>query len=139
MLSGEEYLTDTIKKALKAKFKGITFYSEEVAEPAAFPSVTFVEYNNYAVQQMQLGDNVEHYVHVSYQVNAYSNLRDGGKRQCKEIINVVDEIMRAHGFIRRLNSPQENMQRTIHRRVARYSGIIGENGLVYKSSFLVEG
>ena len=138
MLDAETYMFNKVEEALKERFSKIVVYSDEVAVPSKFPCVTFVEYNNYSYRQMQTGDNVEHYVHVSFQVNAYSNLQSAGKKQCKDMMDVVDDVMRSHGFLRRLNSPQENIQRNIHRRVARYSGIVAENGLVYKSSYEVE-
>ena len=134
----ESYVVDRIVKMLLEYDPKILVYNEEVESPAGFPCVTIEEYNSYSHKQTLTGDNVERYIHVSYQVNVYSILKDG-KRQCKQIMGLIDREMRAIGFLRTYSAPEKNMQRNIFRRVARFNGIIDTvNGLVYKSVYFVD-
>ena len=69
-----------------------------------------------------------------YTVNVYSNLQDAlGKQQCKDIVATVDGYMFRKGFVRTANMPLSNIDKSISRRVARYTGVIGEDNLIYKS------
>lgn len=134
----ESYVVDRIIRLLMEYDPNIVVYNEEVESPARFPCVTIEEYNSYSHKQTLTGDNEERYIHVSYQINVYSITSDG-KRQCKQIMGVIDREMRSIGFLRTYSAPEKNMQRNIFRRVARFNGIIDTvTGLVYKSVYFVE-
>lgn len=132
MLDPESVLFTEVAKKARSRFKGIRVYPEETESPAAFPCLTFVQSSNTTYRRSLTGDNVEHHVNLMYTANAYSNITTGAKQQCKEIISFVDEIMRSHGFIRMMDEQMPNQERTISRRTARWSGILGEDGYVYK-------
>lgn len=132
MLDPESSLFTEVAKRARSRFKGIRVYPEETESPAAFPCLTFVQSSNTTYRRSLTGDNVEHHVNLMYTANAYSNITTGAKQQCKEIISFVDEIMRSHGFIRTMDEQMPNQDRTISRRTARWSGILGEDGYVYK-------
>lgn len=134
----ESYVVDRIIRMLLEERPDVIVYNEEVSSPSRLPCVTIEEYNSYSHKQTLTGDNVERYIHVSYQVNVYS-IAKNGKQECKQIMNMIDREMRSIGFLRTYNAPESNMQRNIFRRVARFNGIIDTvNGLVYKSVYFVE-
>ena len=133
----ETYVVDAVTSAVMEAFPTAVVYGEEVDSPSQFPCVTVEEYNNYSHKQTLTGDNSQRYVHVSYQINVYSNAKNG-KTVCKKIMTIVDQMMRTIGFLRTYNAPQPNMQRNIARRVARFNGIVDTvTGLVYKSVYQV--
>lgn len=106
---------------------------ELVAIPPSFPCLAFYEADNQTYQGSQLGDGKDHHVSVMYTAEAFSTLSGDGKHQCKEILRVVDRVMRELGFQRTANLELDNYDRTVSRRVSRYTGIIGENGIVYRN------
>lgn len=132
MLDPESILFTEIANKARSRFKGIRVYPEETESPAAFPCLTFVQSSNTTYRRSLTGDKVEHHVNLLYTANAYSNITAGAKQQCKEIISFVDEIMRSHGFMRTMDEQMPNQDRTISRRTARWSGILGKDGYIYK-------
>lgn len=132
MLDPESILFTEIANKARSRFKGIRVYPEETESPAAFPCLTFVQSSNTTYRRSLTGDNVEHHINLMYTANAYSNITNGAKQQCKEIIAFVDDIMRSHGFLRTMDEQMPNQDRTISRRTARWSGILGKDGYVYK-------
>lgn len=132
MLDPESILFTEIANKARSRFKGIRVYPEETESPAAFPCLTFVQSSNTTYRWSLTGDNVEHHVNLMYTANAYSNITTGAKQQCKEITSFVDEIMRSYGFIRTMDEQMPNQDRTISRRTARWSGILGKDGYIYK-------
>lgn len=132
MLSGETYLFNGLATLLRATYSGIVIYGEETDAPAKFPCVTMVESDNTTHRASLTGDNKEHYVNLLYSINVYSNLQTGGKQDCQQIMETIDGFMREHGFMRTMNNPMPNIDRSISRRSARYTGILSEQGLVYK-------
>lgn len=132
MMSPENILFDMVAMQLRSRFKGISVYGEAVEVPAGFPCVTFEEKSNIVNENSLTGDGVEHSVRLMYEVNVYSNLQTGGKQQCKNIMDVIDQEMMQRGLRRTMNQPMDNIQMTIHRRLARYTGTYDENGMMYR-------
>lgn len=133
MLDPESFLFTEVARELRNRFKGIRVYPEETESPAAFPCLTLVQSSNTTYRRTMTSDNLENHVSLLYTADAYSNLLSGAKQQCKDIMDVVDEIMRSYGFVRTMDEPMPNHERTISRRTARWSGIVGRDGYVYKS------
>lgn len=134
MLDVENVLYAGVTKLLRERHEGISVYGCEVDSPARFPTVTFVESDNSTYRRSLSGDNVEHNANLMYTVNVYSNLQDAtGKQQCKDILATIDSYMLGKGFVRTTNMPLSNVDKSISRRVARYTGVIGEDNLIYKS------
>lgn len=133
MLDAESEIFTEVANALRARFDGISVYGEEVESPASFPCVTFVQTDNFTYKRTMTAENEEKHVSAAFVANAYSNSLPLGKQQCKEMISVIDEIMRGVGFVRTLSEPIPNYERTISRRTARWNGLIGADGYVYKT------
>lgn len=133
MLDPESAVFTKVANALREKYKGIRVYPEETESPAAFPCVTFVQSGNNIYRRTITSDSVENHVNLLYTANAYSNITSGAKQQCKDMISDIDAIMSSLGFVRTMNEPMPNQDRTISRRTARWTGIFGNDGYVYKS------
>lgn len=135
MLRGEEFFFTKIKEMLDEKYgkDKVLLSNEEISVPSRYPAVTFEESSNTTKTDTLTGDNVEHYVNVMYTVNVFSNKPQLAKRECIKILDDVDELLRSYGLTRTMNQQVDNYQRSISRRIARYRGVIGEDGFVYKS------
>lgn len=133
MLDAESAIFTVVANDLRARFDGISVYGEEVESPASFPCVTLVQTDNATYKRTMTAENTENHVSAVFVANAYSNSLPLGKQQCKDIIAAIDEILRGLGFVRTLSEPIPNYERTIRRRVARWNGIVGADGYIYKS------
>ncbi|MCX4357886.1 MAG: hypothetical protein OSJ43_16990 [Oscillospiraceae bacterium] len=134
MLDVEDQVVDRVSKALRARFKGIFIVSTDTDAPSKFPAVCFWEQSNVPLAKTQTVHCRENHTELMYQVNIYSNLTSGGKRQCREIAAVIDETMTETGFIRVFGQPVLNPADTsISRYALRYKGIVGKDGIVYTS------
>lgn len=121
-----------VETKVKEKHHNALVLCEYSPEPPSLPCVMFTQSDNRTYENSQLGDGIDHHVSVMYSADAYSSKMGGGQAECKSILSAVDEAMRSIGFQRTMDSPMDNMNRTISRRVARYSGVIGEDGIVYR-------
>ena len=133
MLDPESVLFTKVARALREAHNGVRVYPEETESPASFPCVTFVQSSNTTYQASITADNSENHVSLLYTANAYSNTVNGSKQECKELIASIDRVMRGCGFVRIMDEQMPNKDRTISRRTARWSGIVGHDGYVYKS------
>lgn len=128
----ENALFTEIATLLRATYKGISVYGEEVEVPASFPSVTLVESDNSTYRPSMTLDGSGHHANRLYTANAYSNLQSGGKQQCKDIMKTVADWMADHGFVKTTDTPLPNYERSISRRVARFTGVQDEQNLIYR-------
>ena len=133
MLDAESVIFTAVAKAVKEKFDGVRCYPEEVNTPSSFPCFTLVESSNTTYRQSITADNKENHVDLLFTANTYSNLASGAKQQCKEMMDVIDGVMRSYGFVRTVNEQMPNYERTISRRTARWRGILGADGYIYKN------
>lgn len=133
MLDPESVIFTKVARFLRASFKGIRVYPEETESPASFPCVTFVQSSNTIHRSSITTDNMENHVNVLYTANAYSNTTHGAKQECKSLIAEIDRVMQSYGFVRIMDEQMPNKDRTISRRTARWSGVVGKDGYVYKS------
>ena len=133
MLDAESVVFSAASKAVKMKFEKAKAYNEETDSPASFPCFTLVESSNISYRNSMTADNKENHVDIMFTANVYSNLSTGAKRQCKEMMGIIDEVMRSYGFVRTMNEQMPNHERSISRRTARWRGILGSDGFVYKN------
>lgn len=112
---------DPIATALRAEFNGIYVTGEYVDAPPQFPAVSIVEGDNYMDTEKMSSKYDEEYSIVMYEVEVYTNLSVGKKRQAREILAFIDAILYDLNFIRISMTPVPNMANTsIYRLVARY-------------------
>lgn len=121
MIDIEKLVYTPIAEALRAKFEGVSVSGEYVNEPAKFPYVSIVEQDNYMSTKRLDSSESEKFATLMYEVNVYSDKAGSKKSTCREIMNMVDDMLYKRNFIRLSLSPVPNMENgTIYRLVARY-------------------
>ena len=126
MIDIENMVLDAVSKAVHDHFPTASICGEYVEVPAAFPCVTIVEDAN-TTYRKTLDDSIrEHHVELNYTVNVYSDLHPGKKTQCKEICDVVDDVIMSLKFTRTMRSHTPNIDRTLYRITMRYTVVVAE-------------
>ena len=120
MIDIESKIYSPIAEALKAEFPGIFVTSEPVATSAKFPAASIVQQDNYMSFNKLDNSGRERFATVMFQVDVYSNKTSGRKSQCKEIMNLIDEMMFAKNFTRILLAPIPMPDDGYYRYTARY-------------------
>lgn len=137
MVDIENELFSIIADALHEKYpdpdedtNGIFVTGEYVKTPSSFPAVSVVEMDNTTEDWDSSGET---HARVMYEVNVYSNLRNGKKSQCKAIAKIIDHIFTSYNFARMMLQPVPNMNdSTIYRMVGRYRAKVGNNKVIYR-------
>lgn len=133
MNSIENALITAINTELQREYPGIMVYSDATAFSSTFPCVSIYEADNAFAAGTYDTSRVEKYSDVMYQIDAYSNLTEGRKAQCKDIIRIVDNVMTGYGIERTSMSPTPNVNDSnIYRITARYSARIDKNNTIYR-------
>lgn len=133
MIDIESDVFGLVAKELRSKVNPIYITGVYVKAPPQFPCVTVVEIDNRPVISTQTAESMENHVSVTFEVNVYSNKTDGKKRECKSIIGIIDEILLNLGFNRLMLQPIQNeLDATIHRMVARYSGVVSRDKVIFR-------
>ncbi len=121
MIDIERKVYTPIAETLRKRFPGISVSGEYVNSPAKFPYVSIVEQDNYTTKSRMDTSFTERYATVMYEVNVYSDKAGKKKTVCREIMDVIDEMLYKLNFTRISMSPVPNMENgTIYRLVARY-------------------
>lgn len=117
-------VADKLRTELGAENIYIT--GEYTPIPPKFPCVFVYEADNYNAGYN--GCNAEVVTGVMYTIEAYSNLTNGKKAECKNIMQIADSVMSGLGFTRTLLQQIPNMQdATIFRMTARYTAAVIDN------------
>ena len=134
MINIESEVFSTVATALRAEFTGIFVSGEAVAAPSSFPAVTLVEQDNSTYQRSMDSSGKENHATLMFEVNVYSNLGSGKKKQTRAIMAIIDNEMQDMGFVRIGSSPAEvpNADKTIYRMVARYRATISTDKIIYR-------
>lgn len=97
---------------------------EYVERPAHFPYVYIVEANRYNRANYNTTSSVETAYEATFMVSVYSNLKDGAKEQCREILEVIHGAMSEMRFYLRSHVPVPNADSRVYRIVRRYAGVV---------------
>lgn len=132
MIDIESTVFSAVAEVLRERYEGIYVVGEPIGTPSRFPAVSLYEKSNIPDAKSQTAESRENYARLMYQCDVYSNLDSGKKQQARAIIAVIDAEMEKFGFIKTFGQPLENLSDTsIYRYVARYSGVIGRNNVMY--------
>jgi len=112
-----------IKDAVSTAYPNCAFTSDQPAELSVFPAVTVVESDNHSYDEGLDNTYEEEYANVMYDVNVYSNKKDGKRAEAKAIVNLLDNAMIKAGFKRMMKQELPNIDRTIYRIMARYKAV----------------
>ncbi|MBO7132251.1 hypothetical protein J6V85_03300 [Candidatus Saccharibacteria bacterium] len=104
-----------------------TVKGEYIPVSSQFPCVTVEEMDNYVYTDSS-DENLENHAWLMYEINVYSNKKNGRKSECRALMATVDEIMLSNGFTRIMMSPIPNQHdATIYRIVARYRCVVSKD------------
>jgi hypothetical protein len=104
-----------------------------INKPASFPAVSIICVESVTWRKTRDTGHGERHTSPTYEVNVYSNLKDGAKEQAQELLEVIDRQFTDWNFNRLTCTPIENLaDNTIFRYVARYRGILDEQGYIYR-------
>ena len=120
MINPENEVYTFLAEALEEEFPGISTSDETEAVPASFPHVSIEMSNNTLLFKTM--DSGEKEVAIAvFDINIYSNLKTGRKRQCRQIAKIIDDILIRKNFRRQAMLPVRNRENPeIYRLTARY-------------------
>ncbi len=101
-----------------------------VRAPSAFPHLSVIQADSSAMVLDSSGNEI---TALMYEINAYSNSRDGKKSECKAVMRLVDTVMNSMNFVRTSLTATPNLggglfggsnleDMEIYRLTARYKG-----------------
>lgn len=138
MLDFENEVFSRTKARVLASDPTVTMKGEPEDRPASFPFVSLVCLNSTTYRPTATFDQSLNHVSDVYEIQVYTNGMEGRRAKAKTIMNAAldflcgDEAMQGLGFLLSYNQPVPNAaDSSIHRRVARVEGIIGENKIIY--------
>lgn len=121
MIDCENEVYTRIAKVLRGKFPGINIAGEYTNTPSSFPHVSITQSDNYTDNGRQDSSMKENMAVVMFEINVYSNKKDGRKTECKNILKEIDNVFYSMNFRRTAMTPVPNMEdATIYRITARY-------------------
>ena len=131
MIDYSNEVFNTVAKDLRSLYSGIQVIGEYVETPAQFPTVTLDEIMNVPVH-LDSGANNK-YARVLYRCQIFCN--GNGKRQkARMIYDSVDRILMGVGlFANSYTTTPAIYNSEIYCITATYSGVIGEDGVIYRS------
>lgn len=133
MIDIETEVFNIISAKVRDKFSKAYMTGEYVKSPPSFPCVSLIEVDNQIYRNTRTTECIENHVQVMYEVNVYSNKKNGKKAECKSIIGFVDREMDALGFTRTILNPVPNEEdATVYRMVARYRAIVSKEKIIYR-------
>lgn len=132
MIDVESTIFSTVATVVRAQYPDVFMTGEAVAAPPKFPCVVLREMDNGTYQRTLDSSGVENHAQVMYQLEVYSNLSTGKKKQCKEIFALADEKMQNLGLVRVGGGPLEVPNSNLYRIVARYRGVISKDLIMYR-------
>lgn len=128
MIDIENEVFDKIYTNVSAAYPEANITSEYVREVSTFPHISVVEISNTVYRNASELSRVECMANITYEVNVYSNELIEKKKQCKDIIALIDQTMASMGFIRTFLNPVQNMEdATIYRMTGRWQIVTGGN------------
>lgn len=120
----ESQVFTAVKKAIKEQMPNVTIASEYIHAPSSFPFVSIEEADNYQPSQYFDTNLTSVRESVMYEVNVYSNKKEGRKMECKKIESIIEDVLLQMNFRKTSSHPIPNMKdATIYRRVARYTAL----------------
>lgn len=133
MIDIENEVINLISVEVEKSFPNIFISGERVRVPSSFPAITIAEVDNQQYRRTQSTDNQENHARIIYEINAFSNLAVGKKRECKAIMKIIDEAMSNKGFTRVMLRPIDNLaDETIYRMVGRYRAVVSQNKTIHR-------
>ena len=126
-------ISDKVYARFGDKYPDLFMTGEYVKSPPSFPCVSIVEMDNAVLRSSLTSTGRENHAVVMYEVNVYSNKKDGSKAECKEIIAYVDELLMELNFYRMMLEPIPNVDdATVYRMLGRYRAVISKDKTIFR-------
>lgn len=133
MIDVEADVFDRVAEAILAEFPGASVDSRNVSAPASFPAVSLVETGNVPLLSREDSSGEENAVALTYTLNVFSNSLTDSKGECRRIVAIASDEMRAMNMTRTMCEPIDNVvDPTIYRIVARFTGLADKNNVMYR-------
>lgn len=131
MIDFEDNIVDYLADGLEKKYTKINVTSEFSSdEESTFPTVLVYEMDNYVYTPTLDSSLQENDARVVYQVEVYTKAKSTSKIKAKKILNDVDSLLGAIGFIRTIKTQIDTGYTDMTRLVARYQAIINKQGYI---------
>lgn len=133
MIDIEPDVIDEVSAALSERY-GEDFALNDVTllAPPVLPCACIECIDNIVLKKTQDTGSGENHAEVVFDVNAYSNKVSGKKRECKEIIGVIDGVLIRLGFTRLTLKPITLDDATKYRLFARYTAVVSKDKTIYR-------
>ena len=131
MIDFEDNIVDYLANSLEKKYTKINVTSEFSSdEESTFPTVLVYEMDNYVYTPTLDSSLQENNARVVYQVEVYTKAKSTSKIKAKKILNDVDSLLGAIGFVRTIKTQIDTGYTDMTRLVARYQAIINKQGYI---------
>lgn len=125
MLDKENEIYTRVYNKVIAEFPNADMDSSYQPYPSSFPHVTLYQSDSYTPSERTDSSLMPKFAVVSFEVNVYSNKKNGRKQECKKIMSIIDDEMHRMNFTRIVLTPIPDMNdASIYRLTARYTGEI---------------
>lgn len=122
MVDKEDELFIAISTKLREQFNDIYVIGKQLSsEPPRFPAVSIIQENNIINTRYSTFNELENVASITQYIEIYSNDYESKEEICKEISLVIDDVLKEHGYCRKLNQPMINADDSIARRIMRYT------------------
>lgn len=133
MIDMEATIFSVIAEKARKKFPKLYMVGEYVKSPSSFPCVSLVEIDNTVYRNSQTQESPENHAAVTYELNVYSDKKNGKKSECKKIAAYIDDLMLQFNFTRTMLEPIPNAgEGDIYRMLGRYRAVIDRNNTIYR-------
>ena len=131
MIDFEDNIVDYLADGLEKKYTKINVTSELSSdEESTFPTVLVYEMDNYVYTPTLDSSLQENDARVVYQVEVYTKAKSTSRIKAKKILNDVDSLLGAIGFVRTIKTQIDTGYTDMTRLVARYQAIINKQGYI---------
>lgn len=133
MIDIENEIYSEIADAVSAQMPSASLSGEYVKAPPKFPHASIMEMDNSVLMRTRTGSSNENHAAVMYEVNVYSNKKNGKKAECRKLFGIIDRRMTQMGFTRTMmNTVPDLYDATIYRLVGRYQAVVSCNHTIYR-------
>jgi hypothetical protein len=131
MIDYSNEVFSVVAKDLRSLYSGIQVIGEYVETPARFPTVTLDEVNNVPVHLDSGATNK--YARVLYRCQVFCN-GEGKRQKARTIYDTVDRILMGNGlYAKSYTTTPAIYNSEIYCITATYEGVIGEDGVIYRT------
>lgn len=133
MIDVENEIFTKVYDAIKAYSPNAFVTGEYLKIPATFPCVSVLEISNITWRRSMTNSTQENHADITYEINVYSNKKNGKKSECKALAAVADSVMTGLGFTRvMLSAIPELEDAIVYRMVGRYEAVIGTDKTIHR-------